>query len=347
MAGIFPASAAALSVNWNPTGSYTFDFEYSGSHYAHDATISNLSGGNYNISGGYPVGGPYADAWGGTGTISGSTVVNSVNYTVGAPGTHMDMTGTIASDGTMSGTWSDNYGGNRTGTWTTTKGAAIASSIKDFNLDKSLNKSQCSVTKKSTEVVDVSYKLINDYDSAVHNNNWANDTIYRQLNIWRNSDNTFCAIVSDNGQIVTLDGDSPNGSGHISAGVKGTIDGGYTTGQYTSTLLSNPSYSKHGYLGTFDLQCNTDASCPGAHPSITNYTPGWTQSQPWWGWAYTTCQNGNWVNSIDGNFGDITDNTLPQGRNKCDQDKNHHNGDRNHHGDFDRDDRNKHSGPRD
>jgi len=39
----------------------------------------------------------------------------------------MHVMGTIAPDGTMSGTWSDNYqAGTRTGTWTTTSGNAVA-----------------------------------------------------------------------------------------------------------------------------------------------------------------------------------------------------------------------------
>ncbi len=120
------STAHALSPNWNTNGNYTFDFEYLGGHYVHDATISGqTAGGNYTINGGYPAGGPHTYVWNGTGNVTGSTVTNSVNYTVGAPGTHMDMTGTIASNGTMSGTWSDNYGGTRTGTWTTASGAAI------------------------------------------------------------------------------------------------------------------------------------------------------------------------------------------------------------------------------
>ncbi len=112
---------------WNVNGTYTFDFEYLGGHYVHDAIISNqLANGNYDIAGGYPAGGPFTYAWNGTGHVAGTTVTNSVDYTVGAPGTHMNMTGTIASNGTMSGTWTDNFGGTRNGTWTTASGAATA-----------------------------------------------------------------------------------------------------------------------------------------------------------------------------------------------------------------------------
>lgn len=110
---------------WSVNGTYTFDFEYLGGHYVHDATISNQSGGGYDVAGGYPAGEAYAFAWEGTGTVVGSSLINEIDYTVGAVGTHMHMSGTIAPNGTMSGAWSDNYNGDsRTGTWATASGAA-------------------------------------------------------------------------------------------------------------------------------------------------------------------------------------------------------------------------------
>jgi len=119
-------STHAQTPNWNLNGTYTFDFELSGSHYVHDATISGQdNSGNFTVNGGYPAGAsPYADAWNGTGNVSGNAVTLSVNYTVGAPGTHMDMTGSVASNGSLSGTWTDNYGGSRSGTWTSASGSA-------------------------------------------------------------------------------------------------------------------------------------------------------------------------------------------------------------------------------
>ena len=116
------------SCAWNFEGAYTFDFEYLDGHYVHDAVITNQVGGDYDIAGGYPAGGSYSYEWVGTGTVSGSSLTNDVDYTVGAVGTHMDMLGTIAPDGTMSGTWTDNYGGPiRGGTWESASGAATLS----------------------------------------------------------------------------------------------------------------------------------------------------------------------------------------------------------------------------
>lgn len=115
---------------WNVNGSYTINFMLTGDPtvYTHDATISNQNAaGNYQISGGYPASGPYTYAWAGTGNVMGNTVTNSVDYNVGAPGDHMDMTGTIAATGSMSGTWTDSYGGGaRSGTWSTATGTATS-----------------------------------------------------------------------------------------------------------------------------------------------------------------------------------------------------------------------------
>lgn len=110
---------------WNVNGAYTIDYEYQTGHYLHDAVIANQTpNGNYDISGGYPAGGSHTYAWNGTGNVSGTSITNSVDYSLGAVGTHMDMTGTIAPNGTMSGTWTDDNGGPRAGSWTTASGAA-------------------------------------------------------------------------------------------------------------------------------------------------------------------------------------------------------------------------------
>ena len=88
--------------------------------------------GNLTGNGGSPAGGPYAYTWALTsGSVAGDSIDFLANYTTGAdavtPLTTMHVMGTVAPDGSMSGTWSDNYqGGNRTGTWMTTSGKAVA-----------------------------------------------------------------------------------------------------------------------------------------------------------------------------------------------------------------------------
>lgn len=105
-------------VFWNVTGTTTITIEYQGSHYTHGATLTQ-TGTSVTGSGGYPdTGPPYSVAWTTTGTVSADTINLTWTYTKGLTGSK-ELTGTIASDGSISGTWTDNVGGGtRTGTWT-------------------------------------------------------------------------------------------------------------------------------------------------------------------------------------------------------------------------------------
>jgi hypothetical protein len=160
---------------------------------------------------------------------------------------------------------------------------------------------------KGKQIVSVNYTLKNDYDSGVAGNAWANDTINRHLQIVDLGNGTYCALIDDNGSFVTFAGPSPAGTATVSAGIKGQIDGGYMTTDFTGTLNPSPAYKTHGNLGTFNLMCTDANTCPGAHPSFLSYfngSPSWDYAS--WGWRYHTAKNGNWVNAMTGNTGDIT-----------------------------------------
>jgi hypothetical protein len=150
-------------------------------------------------------------------------------------------------------------------------------------------------------VVNVTYEVTNDLDSAVGGQNWANDTLNRHLQVWQVGSDQYCAQLSDNGSFVTLGSVDPatGTPGALDAGISGVINGGYTTGVYSSSFSSS-DYATKGHLGTFDANA--------AHPSILSYTPQWPYSQPYWGWSYHTAKNGDWVNASAGNSGDITNN---------------------------------------
>ena len=113
---------------WNVAGNWKINFEYQGSYYEHDMSLSQ-SGSSLTGSGGYPVGGPYQYPWVITsGSITGVQVHLTMDYTAGVPTCTMTMDGTInIADGTLiNGTWSDNcWGQDRSGTWTSTSGQAI------------------------------------------------------------------------------------------------------------------------------------------------------------------------------------------------------------------------------
>jgi hypothetical protein len=117
----------AASPNWNVTGNYVVALNYLGNDYAHDMSLTQDSSGNLTGSGGSPAGANTYTWVITSGSVSGDTIDFYADYTATAdavtPLTTMHVTGTIASGGTMSGTWSDNYqGSNRSGTWKTTSG---------------------------------------------------------------------------------------------------------------------------------------------------------------------------------------------------------------------------------
>src|SRR5262249_44430716 len=84
-------------------------------------------------------------------------------------------------------------------------------------------------------------------DSGLGGNNWANDTINRQLQIWQ-VDGGYCASVTDHGRFVTVDGASPGNTSQVRAGITGKMKGGYTTTLLTGTL--DPSMPTRGDLGS-------------------------------------------------------------------------------------------------
>jgi hypothetical protein len=123
----FPAAAAAP--NWDASGNYVANFNYLGSDYAHDIALTQSGGGSLTGSGGSPAGGNVYTWVLTTGSVSEDSIEFYANYTATAdavtPQTVMHVMGVIAPDGTMSGTWSDNYqNGARSGTWETTSGTA-------------------------------------------------------------------------------------------------------------------------------------------------------------------------------------------------------------------------------
>lgn len=124
---IFPVQAT--SPNWDTTGDYVVVFEHQGSDNSHDMTLEQDEFGDLTGDGGSPAG-ANTYLWTITsGSVTGDSIEFTADYTATpdavTPQTTMEVEGTIASDGTMSGTWSDNYdGGDRSGTWATESGEA-------------------------------------------------------------------------------------------------------------------------------------------------------------------------------------------------------------------------------
>jgi len=122
------ARAAAVP-NWNAAGTYVLSLQYLGIDYQHDLSLVQDGQGHLSGSGGSPAGAPVYTWVISSGAVVGDTIDFLANYTASAdavtPQTVLHLTGTIATDGTLSGTWSDNYqAGNRSGTFTTSSGRA-------------------------------------------------------------------------------------------------------------------------------------------------------------------------------------------------------------------------------
>jgi hypothetical protein len=123
-------TASAATPTWNTSGNYGITFNYQSTDYAHIMSVTQDGLGNITGNGSYPTS-PYTWVINSGSTVVGNSIDFTANYTASAdavtPQTTMHVVGTIANDGTMSGTWSDNYqGGTRTGTWRTVSGAATA-----------------------------------------------------------------------------------------------------------------------------------------------------------------------------------------------------------------------------
>lgn len=140
VAGIlfFSIEVYAAAPSWDVTGSYVVNMRYEGSDYPHDMMLVQHDNATLTGSGGYPASGVHTYNWViDSGSVSGDTIHFFAHYTASAdavtPLTTMHVMGTVASNGTMSGTWSDNYqGGSRSGTWSTTSGTA--DEIEDVDL---------------------------------------------------------------------------------------------------------------------------------------------------------------------------------------------------------------------
>ncbi len=168
-----------------------------------------------------------------------------------------------------------------------------------------VNPGQC---QEGTLVINVTYKILRSMDSGVRGNWWAYDYLTRHLQVWQTGDETFCAVVQDTGHFVTVAGFSPGGGDTIAAGLEGTIQGG-SRFAITGALRSSSPYRTRGNIGTFDYDCDPDTgTCNSVFRWMDAYfEAGYTYSYEWWGWTYHAGRNGTWVNSQDGNEGDISD----------------------------------------
>jgi hypothetical protein len=177
-------------------------------------------------------------------------------------------------------------------------GAAVAETTPRLDT-RELSAEQCTPAGSGARlVVDVTFVLDNYADSG-YADEWAIDTVHRHLRIWRHSDKTFCAQITDDGStFVTRAGPSPTGSGSVQAGVTGTFSGGYITSDIVGRFAA--SFPKKGNLGSFDAKCDPTFTCSGHYPTWLSYFEKPTADAfSKWGWIYDAGKYGVWVDSDD------------------------------------------------
>jgi hypothetical protein len=109
---VYPSNA--WSTHWDITGDWVLDFDYLGHLYIHDMTVTD------NTFTGYGSAQFSAQTWTVAGIITGDDISMTIDYD--GSSYYVDVVGTIASDGTMSGTWG-NLG--QSGTWCSSSGNAV------------------------------------------------------------------------------------------------------------------------------------------------------------------------------------------------------------------------------
>ena len=118
---VFISNGYTPYVNSDVTGSYVINVEWLGTDYPENLILTQtgtaITGTSLSL-----VNPPGASLF----TITGGSVIgNAVTIEMNFGGQDTVMQGTIAADGSMSGTWHDTNGMMRTGTWETTSGHAL------------------------------------------------------------------------------------------------------------------------------------------------------------------------------------------------------------------------------
>ncbi len=167
-----------------------------------------------------------------------------------------------------------------------------------------VNPHQCD--KVGKVIINVQQVIFNDVDSGEAGNYWAFDTFHRHIQVWKQSDGTYCALVSYHGKFDAQAGQkSPGDTDFLTGSEDGNFQGGYR-GVITGTLLATPLWKTKGNVGTFDYGCDILGVCPGYISWIDQYfSEGSGFEYGWWGWIYRAPHGKVWVNSSDGNEGDV------------------------------------------
>jgi hypothetical protein len=124
------ATCTVSTTNWDVTGNYELTFNHTGSSefFTYKASLTQ-TGNTVTGSGGFPTTGETIFEWViDSGTVTGDQITATAHFTKGVetdPPTTLTIGGIIASNGVISGNWSDNFiGGAGVGEFVATSGTA-------------------------------------------------------------------------------------------------------------------------------------------------------------------------------------------------------------------------------
>lgn len=161
-------------------------------------------------------------------------------------------------------------------------------------------------------VISVKRRVVDSLDSGNGDDVWwARDDYAQDIQAWQTDAEQFCVVSRFQGRFDAFAGfDSPEGDDTLTGEESGPFEGGYR-GTITGALTDEPTEPTHGFIGTFDYDCDEDASrgggavCPGSVDWMDFYFDDADLSLAWWGWIYHAGDCGTWVNAIDGDCGDV------------------------------------------
>jgi hypothetical protein len=127
-----------------------------------------------------------------------------------------------------------------------------------------------------------SYVVTGDPVTDANGNVWATANYTRTLQVYRvpGTRNTYCATWRDSGTFVTVEGQSPGGTGTVAAGIAGRLTRTAVTTNFTATFV--PGAPTSGvFAGPFDWTSLFFSNVQGF-------------GLVWYSNLYTTLTNGSW-----------------------------------------------------
>jgi hypothetical protein len=166
--------------------------------------------------------------------------------------------------------------------------------------------SECNTSE--SPIINVTQKVDKSIDSGEAGNYWAFDSFNRKIQVWKQTDGTYCALVDYEGKFDAQAGQqSPGNTAVLTGKEDGNFKGGYRA-VINGNLKATPDLTTKGSIGTASYNCDLSGNCPGAFNWTEKYfntaATGYSFSYSWWGWEYKVGTK-VWVNSSDGNTGDI------------------------------------------